>query len=708
MNVSNRTQRASRTQGGQILAALLHAVLLLLVLGQIVYLASRYRVRVDMTSDRVWSLTDSTQRLLAKLDKRLVIEAYFSPKDQLPVSYRQTREVAENFLDELVQLGEGKVVVQRFDPNSDKAIADKATRVGVQPMNLRSQSATSLSLDQHWQGVRLVYGGDRQAVVSNFQAQSSFQAEATLTPRIKEVMTAEKRRFGYMEWPAMVPGQRNPTGIGWNMVRTHRDLEKRYEFQNYKDEDGALLPDDVDVLFLFRPKDLSDRQKYVLDQFVVGGGTLVVFADAAEYALGAQRTMTRVPTRIDAPGSERAFVDQLKHYGVDWRPKVLCDMDNTAQMPSDRFGAPFEYLAVGQQTRMGPQLSWVPYPYFFHAVAVDWAIAADTYARDANGDVDEQLAQRYRELFEPGLPSDDFLFQVYKQKLRRGPGLYWPTWTGLRQKAGGAVDLPEGVEGRVLMRSSPLVLVEDPPANLDPIGRDPAQVPEMLQRFRKQLMDRLAAEPRQQAPLMVEVTGRFSSFFANGERPQRPSEIKEAKARAAREGGDEEGVEGGEQSPSPDVGPPPPDAGGDAAAAAIPQERAMLTTASEPGRIVVVGDATFLRDDVLSGEYQRAGGPVSARLAMPFFAQMLDWLSEDRDLVDLQSRAPTDRTLSFTSDEEKAAGADPRDAEQRLRTRTNWLVWQNVAAPCLLLLLFGLVVWLVRRSQKNAFLHRTN
>ena len=44
--------------------------------------------------------------------------------------------------------------------------------------------------------------------------------------------------------------------------------------------ESLLVPDDVGTLFLFRPNALTDRDKYVLDQFVVRGGTLVVFASA--------------------------------------------------------------------------------------------------------------------------------------------------------------------------------------------------------------------------------------------------------------------------------------------------------------------------------------------------------------------------------------------------------------------------------------------
>ena len=138
------TQERRGGERGQALALALHVVLILLVLGQLVYLASRFRVRVDMTSDRLWTSTESTRNVLGKLDKRLLIEAYFSPKDDLPLNMRGTRDWADNFLDEVTQLGNGKVVVQRYDPNSDKAVADKATRCGDRSVSSSSRSSENM------------------------------------------------------------------------------------------------------------------------------------------------------------------------------------------------------------------------------------------------------------------------------------------------------------------------------------------------------------------------------------------------------------------------------------------------------------------------------------------------------------------------------------------------------------------------------------
>ena len=695
MSTIDRRLPAPVHERGAALAMALHVLLLLVVLGQIVYLASRHRARIDLTSDQLWSPTDSTRGVLDKLEKRLVIEAYFSPKDKLPVTVRDTRSVAESFLDELVQLGKGMVVLQRYDPSSDTAVEGRAKRAGVQPLDLPNRTSNSISLDRHWQGLRLMYGGGKQRVIAQFAPSTSFLAEAVLTPAIKDVATAQKRKYGYMEWPAIAAGSQQPGGIGWNFLRTFEGIAKRYEFQNFKDEDGALLPADLDMLFLFRPRDLSDRLKYVLDQFVVRGGTLVLFADAAEYAIGPKRTLQRVPFAIDAAGSKQTFVDQLLHYGVEWRPKLVADQALQAMQSTL---TPLEYLAVPA----GQQAVAVAYPYFFHPVAGDWSKLADQLASNGKGEVDRAAADSYRQRFGSGLPSDEFLFKVFKQ-YGRGPGLYWPTWIGLREKAGGAPDLPPGVEGRVLMRSSPLALVEEPPASLDAIGQDPQQRVAKIKAFNAKLAERLQAEPRQQVPLMVDVRGRFQSFFAGQPRPKRPSEIKEEEAKAA--AGtvpDDPSTPVDESKPDLNAGPQPTPTDADRKPA-VPAEPAMLTEGERPGRIVAIGDSDFVRDDFVNGTYQQQGGPVSWRMAGPFFAQLLDWLAEDRDLLALQSRSAIDRTLRFV-DAGTTPNADPRLAEQAVRSKTFWLRTINLLLPAAVLVALGLGVFLVRRAQKRAFL----
>ncbi|MEY4674926.1 MAG: hypothetical protein RL148_2710 [Planctomycetota bacterium] len=682
-------------QRGSVAALVLHVVLLALVLGQVVFLSSRYRWRLDSTADGYYTLTRSTRDLIESMPDRLVLEAYFSPKEDLPGQWRDGRDILDNFLDELVQVGRGKIVLERFNPNDDKAIADKCTRLGIKPIDLRSGTATSMEVNRNWQGMRLVHGGSKQKVLEQVQPMSAFQLEAVITPAIKEVLTKDKRVVGYMEWPAAAVGGQQGGSHGWTQIRAIDLVAKRYDFRNVKDAAGALVPEDVDTVLLFRPKDLTDREKYVIDQFLMRGGNLVVFAEAAEYQVGPYRSFNRQPVELDAGGSAHKFVEQLAHYGIELRQKVVADAHPQARTGSH----PLEYLAAMWPNMFGQvQPTPVLYPYFFHAVAAEWSQLADQVATDQRtGQRDVALADEYRRKWRPGIDSKEFLFAPFA-KVGRGPGFYWPCWVDVR-RSGGEPSLPEGVTGSVMLWSSPLALVEEPQQNLNPIGgSDIQQQRASMMQFLTKLDERMRSEPRQQAPLMAEVSGSFRSFFEGKERPKKQSELDAEKAAAdaeAKKEGEQPPLEAGQEGPP---APKPEDAG----AKDQPAEPALLPAATKAGRVIVVGDSDFLRDDFVRGEYQQAGGPVSVFTAPSFFQGLLDWLAQDRDLVELQSRVPVDRSLRFV--DAPTTMGDPIESERAVERKVAALQWFNVLLPVALFGALGLFVWLGRRAQKKSFL----
>jgi ABC-type uncharacterized transport system involved in gliding motility auxiliary subunit len=702
-----RPAAVAARRGGTVLATTMHVVLLCAVLGQVVYLGSRHRLRFDATSDDQYSLTSSTRTILDRLDQRLIIEAYVSPKGDMPSNLRDTRTVLDNFLDELVQLGHGNVVVQRFNPIEDKTIQDKCTRIGVKAIEARTSSTNALEVKRHWQGLRLVYGTGRQKVIEQIGPRSTFMAEAVVTPAIKEVVTQTRKKIGYMEWPSdPQPGQQTPQGNGWNAVRSVEHIAKRYEFQNYKDAESTLVPDDVDTLLLFRPRDLTDRQKYVVDQFLLRGGTMVVFEDVADYAVAPRRQFNKVPLLPDAKDSKWKWQDQLLHYGVDVSGRLVGDAAQQAWRTSLQTG--YEYFGMPSGIQ-GYYQQLEQYPYFFHCAAIDWAQVADQLA-GMGGRKDPALVEYFKKTLRPGIDSDEFLFQAFK-KLGRGPGFYWPCQVELRKKQQETVDLPPDVQGRVMLWSSPLALLEEPPPSLDPTGgaTDRMQLAARYREFTSKINKRVESEPRRQAGLMVELKGRFPSFFAGKERPKRPAEIKEeeAKKKAAEEQANKPADDAGKtDKPAPDakkLGPEPPkDAEQDKLAAATVTEPDPIVEAKAPGRLVVIGDSDFLRDDFVGASYAQAGGPVSI-YGQQFFLMLLDWLAQDADLLALQSRIPVDRKLELAPQRLDRV-EDPRDVERHLNAKTTSLIWVNTLMPCVVLLSLGLAVLIVRRSQKRAFL----
>ena len=67
--------RHAHTEAGFIGTMALRLLLLFLVVSQLAFLGTRYRLRWDLTGDKLYTLTGSTRKVLSKLGDHLLIEA---------------------------------------------------------------------------------------------------------------------------------------------------------------------------------------------------------------------------------------------------------------------------------------------------------------------------------------------------------------------------------------------------------------------------------------------------------------------------------------------------------------------------------------------------------------------------------------------------------------------------------------------------------
>jgi len=116
------------------------------ILVLLVFFSSRWRTRFDMTSDRLYTLTPSTQKVLAGLDDKIVIEAYMTPDDKLPEVARDYRRTMRNTFDEYAQLAKGKLEVEYLDPSNDVSLKERAERLGIKPQTVQESGGRAFSV----------------------------------------------------------------------------------------------------------------------------------------------------------------------------------------------------------------------------------------------------------------------------------------------------------------------------------------------------------------------------------------------------------------------------------------------------------------------------------------------------------------------------------------------------------------------------------
>ncbi len=668
----------------------------------LLYLTRSLGVRVDLTQEKLYSLSPSTKRILARLEKPLVIESYFS-KD-LPGQLAQERGKIEDLLDEYVQMSKNLLKVVYLDPTSDRSIEDRARRLGVQPQPVQVSKSGMFTMQEVWQGLRIRYGGDRQKVIP--LVPQSLSLEELLTPVIYELVLERKPKVGFIARPNTQPRQQfqqqaPPPAPGWEMVQGM--IRGRYDVVPIDLSKGQQLPEDLEVLVLIEPKNMSDWEKYCIDQHIMRGGNVLLFADAADYGFNPYQPFQRQPFQVDLQGSKLAWKQQLQGYGVDWGQHVV------AEMLTPELQGEADSFLFGPDGRPN-NIERKPMPYWVKVLKKDWSTWASRLTKDPTA-----MAKLAKELTWGVDPSNPVFGQ--SQML----SFYWPTDVSLTK------ELPKGITGETFLRTSPKGVAQLPPQSSSPQS---ANVANSLQ------LRQLANSESSQVSLGVQVKGLFPSAFAGMKRPDRPGQDKTgqdknggllvpqdadkpvadpseaskadaSKTETAEQGKEtvKDGVQGDAEGPVFEGAPQPKE---DKPEDKLPPK---LDKAEKQARILVIGDANFIRDDHLSGRFpQWMSQPLMrgmveslfSRQGRPLFDNLLDWMALDLDLIELRARRNVDRSLDFVG--EVSPDEDQDLLKARVATKKWWIQWSNILLPVLALLGFGLLLLMKRMAEKRAFL----
>lgn len=127
------------------------------------WLAPVGRARIDLTEDRLYSLSSSTKQILRALDERLLVRAYLS--ERLHPKLAPLAPQIRDLLEEYRIAGGGKVRVEILDPTDSKdAKLEAKERFGIEAIQLPFASETEKSVINAYFAIAVEYG-DQHAVL---------------------------------------------------------------------------------------------------------------------------------------------------------------------------------------------------------------------------------------------------------------------------------------------------------------------------------------------------------------------------------------------------------------------------------------------------------------------------------------------------------------------------------------------------------------
>lgn len=304
--------------------------------------------RIDLTQGRVYTLSDGTRQVLAKLDAPVVVRLYYtqSGDTSVPVALNTFAKRVQDLLAEYVAASGGRLVLERLNPEPDSDAEEAAIRDGIDGQVTPNQEKFYLGLaiarrdgpgdaTQGGAGKGEASKGDA-AKAANLVAipvlspERERLLEYDITRAIAQVMQERRPVVGVMSAipvfgrPMELMLGRLPTGP-WIAIQ---ELQRNFDVRPVPME-STRIPDDVNVLLVIHPRDLTDAGEYAIDQFVMRGGRLIAFLDP--YAFFDQQRNLENPLSGNT-ASESTFRHLLGAWGYSMPiGKIAADLTLASQ-----------------------------------------------------------------------------------------------------------------------------------------------------------------------------------------------------------------------------------------------------------------------------------------------------------------------------------------------------------------------------------------
>jgi ABC-type uncharacterized transport system involved in gliding motility auxiliary subunit len=259
-----------------LLYSIVGVVAVLIIIVAINLLGGLFKVRSDLTENKLYTLSNGTKKILDKLDTDVVVRFYFSKDNaSVPVPLRTYAQEVQDLLDEYQQYSHGKVKVVKLDPKPDSDAEDSANLDGIEGQ------AVDLT-DKVYLGIA-VSCLDAKTAIPYLSPDRGNLLEYDLSRAISSVANPKKAVIGVMSALPVTGREASPMMMQQRQQPTQPWIFLNELKENYVVRDIPLTTDkideDVSVLVVVHPQGIADNAQFAIDQFLLRGGKMVALLD---------------------------------------------------------------------------------------------------------------------------------------------------------------------------------------------------------------------------------------------------------------------------------------------------------------------------------------------------------------------------------------------------------------------------------------------
>lgn len=338
----------------------LHIILFVVTVLAVYFISERYFFRIDLTSEKRYSLSDNTKNLLKSMDKELAVTVYLD--GDLNAGFLRLRKATKEMLDEFDAYAGAKVRYSFDNPSAgatneerDKKYEELEKR-GMRGILVHDRDQEGQAMQKvvfPW--IEISYNGKKRPVnlLKNIPDKSGEENLNTSIETLEYEITDAIRLMTTTEVPKVAFLEGHGEWVQPLVYDMSQELSRYYQVDRGAITDDPSILDNYKALIVAGPTEkFSEKDKYAIDQYIMKGGKVLWMVD------GARISLDSLSTASQTVGIENNvnLSDQLFNYGV----RINADLVQDVQC----------LLIPVNTARMGDQPKYEPMPWYYSPLAL--------------------------------------------------------------------------------------------------------------------------------------------------------------------------------------------------------------------------------------------------------------------------------------------------------------------------------------------------
>lgn len=255
--------------------------------------------RYDLTEGQLYTISDSTKKIIRELKSPVTAKLYVSPPEKMPTGMKTMEQDLAGKLDELRIASGGNFQYKIYHPDpanltqaggaAEESLEAQLQAKGILPFQVQSIEADEVGVKLIYAALALSYKEKPEEILPRLMPELLFNLEYMIASRIHR-MTLDKKPLIALAAPfeeaAMDPNiAALLTQLGGGKI------PERYRVDSYELISAGLqaegfevariglseaepIPEGALALFVLEPRNFTERQRYEINKFLTGGGSV--------------------------------------------------------------------------------------------------------------------------------------------------------------------------------------------------------------------------------------------------------------------------------------------------------------------------------------------------------------------------------------------------------------------------------------------------